>query len=227
MRSITANGLVFGYADRNISCVRNAKSSLLRRTHRAGHSGQSGANRSRKKTCLHAEAKAAAIPPTSKVHRIPLRCTFITAICSVELKNGSTRHVCRCTCEKEIMKADTYKARLKFLQEQNICVPGRFDCLYTECRAADCKTVQTAHDSERPQEKAKRRSMMLWRQKLPSEGLSQRKQNMTMQKRIRAGLRHANAASAHRAGLQNKRRVCPPCGAGIKPALALQIERGR
>ena len=38
---------------------------------RTGHSGQSGANRSRKKTCLHAEAKAAAIPPTSKVHRIP------------------------------------------------------------------------------------------------------------------------------------------------------------
>ena len=50
------------------------KSNLLRRTHRTGHSeqsGQSGANRSRKETCLHAEAKAAAISPTSKVHGIP------------------------------------------------------------------------------------------------------------------------------------------------------------
>ena len=146
--------------------------------------------------------------------------------------------------------------------------------------------------------------MMLWRQKLPSKDLSQRKQNMTMQKRfwiraafhakpcwqkkrismnslrrsisrsgrsagsssnarrsrrrqpscrrtltalnssrsgwltrasgkarradvcgfagrprIRAGLRYTNAASAHRAA-QKKR-------AGIKPALALQIERRR
>ena len=33
---------------------------------------------------------------------------------------------------------------------------GRFGCLHPECRAADCKTVQAAHDLECPQEKRKK-----------------------------------------------------------------------
>lgn len=100
MRSITANALDFGYAGRNISCVRNAEIQPSQKNasnrpfwaiwSKSKPEGNLPSRRSQ--SCSH----TAHIQSTQD----SLRCTFITAICSVGSKNGSTRRACRRTCEK-------------------------------------------------------------------------------------------------------------------------------
>ena len=100
MRSITANALDFGCAGRNISCARNAeiqpsqKNASNRPFWAIWSKSKSEENLSsrRSQSCSH----------TTHIQSTQdsLRCTFITAICSVGSKNGSTRRACRRTCEK-------------------------------------------------------------------------------------------------------------------------------
>ena len=100
MRSITANALDFGYAGRNISCVRNAEILISRKNVSSrpfwaiwGKLKPEGNLPSRRS---QSRSHTAHIQSTQD----SLRCTFITAICSVGSKNGSTRRACRRTCEK-------------------------------------------------------------------------------------------------------------------------------
>ena len=84
---------------------------------------------------------------------------------------------------KEIMKADVYKARLKFLQENNITTA---DDLTACLQQAENEVTQLAKQRTilNVRKKKRKSSLTRWQQKLPSEDLSQRKQNMTMQKRF-------------------------------------------
>lgn len=82
---------------------------------------------------------------------------------------------------KEIMKADIYKARLKFLQENNITTA---DDLTACLQQAENEVTQLAKQRTilNVRKKNTRSSLTRWQQKLPSPDLNQEKQNMTMQK---------------------------------------------
>ncbi len=93
MRSITANTLDFGYAGRNISCVRNAEilpsqKNVLNRPFWAIWS-KSKLEENLPSRRSQSRSHTAHIQSTQD----SLHCIITTAICSVELKNGSIHHV--------------------------------------------------------------------------------------------------------------------------------------
>lgn len=93
MRSITANALDFGCADRNISYVRNeeilpSQKNVLNRPFWAIWS-KSKPEENLPSRQGQRRRHTAHIQSTQD----SLRCTFITAICSVGSKNGSIHHV--------------------------------------------------------------------------------------------------------------------------------------
>ena len=176
--------LDFGYAGRNISCVRNAEIPDFseERIEQAilGNLGQIEAGR---KPCLHAEAKAASHTAhiQSTQDSLALYFHYCYLLGRIEKRQYPPRmspHL-----RKEIMKADIYKARLKFLQEQNICTPDDLTaCIQNaEQQIAKLSKQRTILNVRK---KNARSSLTRWQQKLPSKDLSQRKQNMTMQKRF-------------------------------------------
>ena len=123
MRSITANALDFGCAGRNISCVRNAEILISRKNVSSrpfwaiwGKSKPEGNLPSRRS---QSRSHTAHIQSTQD----SLRCTY--HYCYLLGRIEKRQYPPRMTphLRKEIMKADIYKARLKFLQEQNICTP--------------------------------------------------------------------------------------------------------